>query len=35
MAGVVTLISVIGYRGLARDAGSNIGGGMRAAQGKR
>lgn len=35
MAGVVTLISVQGYRGLARDAGSNIGGGMRAAPGKR
>ena len=35
MAGVLTLLSVIGYRALARDAGSNIGGGMRAAQGKR
>lgn len=35
MAGVVTLISVQGYRGLARDAGDNIGGGMRAAAAKR
>ena len=34
MAGVITLISVQGYRGLARDAGNNIGGGMRAAQPK-
>ncbi len=35
MAGLVTLVSVIGYRGLSHDAGSNIGGGMRASrQGK-
>lgn len=35
MAGVAALISVFGYRGLAHDAGSNIGGGVRAAEGKR
>ncbi|MFL9926733.1 MFS transporter [Herbaspirillum lusitanum] len=30
MAGVLILLSVQGYRGMARDAGDNIGGGMRA-----
>ena len=30
MAGVLILLSTLGYRGLAKDAGSNLGGGMRA-----
>ncbi|MCA1324041.1 MFS transporter [Herbaspirillum sp. alder98] len=34
LAGLVTLISVQGYRGLARDAGNNIGGGARRAAGR-
>jgi EmrB/QacA subfamily drug resistance transporter len=35
MAGVLILLSVLGYRGLARDAGSNLGGGMRSASATR
>jgi hypothetical protein len=31
-AGVLTLLSVFGYRGLAHDAGQSIGGGSRTAQ---
>lgn len=32
MAGVLTLLTVLGYRGLARNAGSNLGGGTRQAE---
>jgi EmrB/QacA subfamily drug resistance transporter len=33
LAGVLTLVSVIGYMGLSRDAGQSIGGGSRGAEG--